>query len=293
MTIILVLGISCLITLILLSENGWSSVLSSSRNELVFENRNREYGAYQLRREYHVPLIWAMVIALSFLFTGIVAAGKFTSREPVVKTEFRDLEKVLIDITPPVTTFVIPPAATEQMLRDDPAPAASAPDDILRTVAVVTDPVITLPSVITPPTPGAGLGTGPVTPGLPAGGGGTGPSTGSLIGGGDNDKTFDYAEIMPLYPGGEEQLYRDLMSMVKYPESARQKNSQGMVMLSFVVERDGSITDVKALREVKGAPELTSAATRALVKLKPFEPAMVNGNKVRCRMAIPVQFSLQ
>jgi protein TonB len=102
-----------------------------------------------------------------------------------------------------------------------------------------------------------------------------------------------YAEEMPLYPGGEGAMYSDIYNSITYPEMEKELNIQGKVYVDFVVEKDGSVTEVAAVREVKGGPNLSKEAVKAVKKLKKFTPAKMNGKPVRLRMTIPIQFTLK
>jgi TonB family protein len=69
---------------------------------------------------------------------------------------------------------------------------------------------------------------------------------------------------------------------------------QGVVYISFTVEKDGSITNIQAVEEVSGAPEFTSEAIRVISLFPRFSPAKKkDGNTVRCKLTVPVRFSLQ
>jgi protein TonB len=107
------------------------------------------------------------------------------------------------------------------------------------------------------------------------------------------EEVVAYAEQMPTYPGGEEAMRADLAKAITYPEMEKENNVQGTVYVSFIVEKDGAINDVKVMREVNGGPNLTKEAVKAVNKLKKWEPGKMNGKSVRVRMNIPVKFVLR
>jgi protein TonB len=107
------------------------------------------------------------------------------------------------------------------------------------------------------------------------------------------DQVFESAEEFPIYPGGEAQMQRDIRDNVQYPEMEKENNIQGKVFVQLVVEKDGSVNDVKVLKGVPGGPNLNTAAEKAIKKLKKFTPAKMNGRPVRLKMVIPVNFTLK
>ncbi|MDN4754339.1 energy transducer TonB [Porphyromonadaceae bacterium W3.11] len=105
------------------------------------------------------------------------------------------------------------------------------------------------------------------------------------------DHVFEYLEEMPEFPGGMTALMKWLNKNMKYPAIAQENNIQGRVMVSFIVEKDGSVTDVKVARGVD--PNLDKAAVEVVKKLPKWKPGMQTGKPVRCRYALPVTFKLQ
>lgn len=105
------------------------------------------------------------------------------------------------------------------------------------------------------------------------------------------NKVFDVVEQMPSFPGGNEALMKFLQENVKYPVVAQENGVQGRVVVSFVVERDGSITDVKVVRSVD--PSLDKEATRVVKSMPRWIPGKQNGAAVRVKYNVPVSFRLQ
>lgn len=98
-------------------------------------------------------------------------------------------------------------------------------------------------------------------------------------------------EVMPQFPGGEEALFRFLRNNIRYPAAAREAGISGTVFLTFVVERDGSITDVEVLRGVGGG--CSEEAVRVVKIMPVWNPGMQFGRFVRVRFTMPVKFVLQ
>ena len=104
-------------------------------------------------------------------------------------------------------------------------------------------------------------------------------------------KVFDVVEQMPSFPGGNGALLEYLATHVKYPVVAQENGVQGRVIVSFVVERDGSITDVRVVRSVD--PSLDREAARVVSSMPRWTPGKQNGSAVRVKYNVPVMFKLQ
>ena len=106
-----------------------------------------------------------------------------------------------------------------------------------------------------------------------------------------SNKVFDIVEEMPHFPGGAAALQAFLSSNTKYPVVAQENGVQGRVIVSFVVERDGSITDVRVVRSVD--PSLDREASRVVRSMPRWSPGKQNGSAVRVKYTVPVVFRLQ
>jgi protein TonB len=107
----------------------------------------------------------------------------------------------------------------------------------------------------------------------------------------EESKVFDVVEQMPSFPGGNGALLEYLATHVKYPVVAQENGVQGRVIVSFVVERDGSITDVRVVRSVD--PSLDREAARVVSSMPRWTPGKQNGSAVRVKYNVPVMFKLQ
>lgn len=105
------------------------------------------------------------------------------------------------------------------------------------------------------------------------------------------NKVFEVVEQMPSFPGGPSALTKYLSENIKYPVVAQENGVQGRVVVSFVVERDGSITDVKVARSVD--PSLDREAMRVVRSMPHWIPGKQNGSAVRVKYNVPVSFRLQ
>jgi protein TonB len=106
----------------------------------------------------------------------------------------------------------------------------------------------------------------------------------------DVNKIYESVETEPAFPGGIDKFYAFLGRAVKYPSVDRENNVSGKVFVSFVVERDGTLTDIKALRGP--SQTLQDEAVRALKTSPRWSPGVQNGRKVRVQYTVPVNFTL-
>ncbi len=107
-----------------------------------------------------------------------------------------------------------------------------------------------------------------------------------------DDKIFTAVEYPATYPGGIDALTKDLYRNVKYPTEARSNHIEGKVFVNFVVEKDGSITNIKVIRGKELGGGLAEAAVEAVSQLKRFLPGSQNGKPIRQFFSMPVTFNL-
>lgn len=107
----------------------------------------------------------------------------------------------------------------------------------------------------------------------------------------DSSPIFVVVEKMPRFPGGDKALMNYLANNVHYPEKAKKQGTQGTVYLHFVINKDGSVSDVKVLRGV--SPELDAEAVRVVKAMPKWIPGEQKGQKVRVAFNLPIKFSLK
>ena len=105
------------------------------------------------------------------------------------------------------------------------------------------------------------------------------------------DEVFTAVEQMPEFPGGQQKLMQWLSSNLRYPDIAQQNGVQGRVIVKFVVEKDGSITGVEVAKGVD--KDLDAEAVRTVKRMPKWQPGKNNGQAVRTAFTLPVQFKLQ
>jgi len=107
----------------------------------------------------------------------------------------------------------------------------------------------------------------------------------------EETEVYDVAEQMPAFKGGNTALHKWLESNIEYPASAKKDGKEGNVILSFVVECDGTISNVQVVKSLD--PALDKEAVRVLGNMPKWTPGMNNGKVVRVKFMLPVKFRLQ
>ena len=105
------------------------------------------------------------------------------------------------------------------------------------------------------------------------------------------EEPFNVVEDMPAFPGGMEAMSQFISSNIKYPADAKKQKVDGRVLVKFVVEKDGSITEVKVIKPA--FPSLDAEAIRVVKAMPKWKPGYQNGQAVRVQFAMPINFSLK
>ncbi|MFW6019504.1 MAG: energy transducer TonB [Bacteroidales bacterium] len=107
----------------------------------------------------------------------------------------------------------------------------------------------------------------------------------------EEEEVFSVVEEQPSFPGGEEARMKYLQENIEYPQMARESGIEGTVYVTFVVEPDGSVTDVRVLRGIGGGCD--EEAVRVVRNMPKWEPGKQRGKKVRVQFNMPIRFQLQ
>ena len=260
----------------------WDSCLDSGRNELLFENRNRQFGAYVIRRDYSKNLLFAFLVTCCMM-GGLIMYIYIVplSNVPAAIKEIPDDPYKFID-------YVIPPVDPVTDFKQPESSGKPVTDELVNPVVVKQD----YHEVIVPAPTGTAANQNTVLPGTDPGPetGIENPATGipNTI---SNPAPRKYVENMPIFPGGEEALVKYLSSRIRYPEDARRKKIQGTVYLSFVVDAAGKVSQVKILHGI--FPDCDEVAVKAVSTMPDWTPGNQNGQNVSVEMNLPVNFTLR
>lgn len=227
----------------------------------------------ELQGQKSTNMLIGYVLSLALMFV----AFEYTQREVKVVEEgkiydFR-MEEDMIPITHQEEMMAPPPAAAPTVMEviNEVEDDTELPEEEIQTTEEVNQAITTV------------VGTGAPTAVV------SGP-VGPVVENDDDDRIFETVEDNAQFPGGDEACMKWLQDHIKYPQICIEQNVQGRVQVSFVVNRDGSIVDVKVLRSPD--PNLSKEAERVVKMMPKWKPAKQNNKTVRSRFNLPVNFRL-
>ena len=250
-------------------------------DEIVFEKRNKMYGAYILRKMYNKQLNKALLFSIGILMAGLAypIVLSYNAHNSLINV-WTDPGVVVITNDPPRPDAVIPPP---------PPPISEVPKRIVFTTPEVVPGEIPdddgfLNQDILNQTTGNDPVTIMVEPAI--------VKQADVIEEPDAKKeTFIIAEEMPSYPGGDADRQKFLADAIQYPQQALETGIQGTVYVQFVVDSKGNITDAKIMRGIGGGCD--EEALRVVKMMPPWHPGKQNGIAVRVLYTMSVSFKLQ
>lgn len=258
-------------------------------DDIVFEHRNKSYGAYALRRHYDTRIISGFVLSL-VLFFGIPVYLHFSAVDSVSGITDDGIRTLS---NPDVIYEFTKPPSKPQSKAEAPADAAKKNDPELPP-QVGKDPEPQITRIDSANTNSNQQGNGDNTIGKTIGGGNSGgggdgvDSTGGTGSGGSG--AVDIAEVMPEFPGGEAALFQFLKRKLRYPRGSVEHNREATVYVSFVVYPDGSIGDVESIQPVGYG--FDEEVIRVVALMPRWKPGKVGGRNVAVRYKLPVKFRL-
>lgn len=264
---------------------------------LVFENRNQSYGAYVLRKESGNYLLKALFLAVLMLSSLIIFSSFSWEKEVVESTPEKENPNVLyvtdVEIAPkpkleqPKAEQSQKPAQEIQDLKSVNISGAIKPSNSLDAKELPDIKTIETSIISNIDQSGkdaqAGLNTN------------SGDKTGNATGTGNGEdnngiENIGTVEIMPEFVGGVEAWAKFLGKNLRYPSQARDEGVQGRVTISFVVEKNGELSNIKVLKGIGfGCDE---EAKRVIAKSPFWKPGIQNGRAVRVSYVMPIVFRL-
>lgn len=270
-----------------------SDPVALTYDEIIFLARNRAYGAFDLRRHYRPTLLRALGLGIGLFLAGLSAPALYArffptdpfSTSPVmVETELMKLDEPPAE--PPVPLPPVEQAPAVNTVRNLPPVVMPEADVIETTLPPTTDQLRDATSG-----PVTAEGTGDVE--LIAPPEASTPTVGekAVEVAPKTDEVFVAVEQQPQFPGGIEALRAFLNRSLTYPRSAASAGVSGRVFVSFVVNTDGSLTDVEVLKGIGfGCDE---EARRVIQKMPRWKPGRQSGRAVRVRYNLPIAFTLE
>ena len=259
--------------------------------DVVFDQKNKSYGAYAMRRESSANTARALFIAgslfiLLFLSPKIIHLIKGNETvEDIADTV------TVVNVQPPpaVNPETPPPAAVE------PPPAKQKQIKFPPPIVVVDDKVIATDPVqisdLVEANPGQktieGMDDGTL---VVISNPGEGPKNAKAVEDNNVYGVFEALELQPTFPGGMDKFYKYLSKAIRYPSMAQEQGVQGKVFLSFIIEKNGTLTDIKVVKTLGAGTD--EEAVRVLKGSPKWMPGIQNGKEVRVKYNIPISFSL-
>jgi len=269
--------------------------------DLIFEGKNKEYGAYELRKasakRHNRAMLVILIVLLAIALLGLLAN---TVLQQVEARPEDQIEQTLIDYSADEQEEDEP--EEEQQRVEEQQPEA-LPEEILNTVKATELQITRDEEVVEEIKSQDEL-----------------KETDTAVGTTDFDKgtddlnvvrehkeeiiveekkpepvednkVFDVVEQKPQFPGGEAALLKYVSEHIRYPAMAQENNIQGRVIVQFVVTKTGNVGEVKVVRGKD--PDLDKEAVRVVKSLPKFVPGKMNGHAVNVWYTLPIQFKLQ
>jgi protein TonB len=249
-------------------------------DDLLFETRNKDYGAYQLRKRYNSVVIAGIIFASLIFSTAVIVPFFITPRNGRVLSGGLNYVQVQMEnLEPPLEDLVIPPS---------PPPEAARIQEVLKYVPpVVVDSV--LPLEPTQPTTDEVLAQS-TTDQTEVTAQGTGDDLLSGQDGSGTDEPFFVVEVMPSFKGGDINKFREWVTKrTNYPQIAIDNKIQGRVFLTFIVETDGTVSNVTIVKGVD--PIIDIEAVKTIQSSPKWSPGLQRGQPVRVRYSMGLIFA--
>jgi len=248
-------------------------------DDIVFEDRNKEYGAYRLRKRYNRNVTIALLIGILILATAVITPylnakasenkSKRAERQVQIKMEKLDQPNEQApppppppppptDVVqqqkyvPPVVVDSIRPEDVKQLMTADQAQTEVKNTEVVEAAQAVKEEVQEAEAEPEP---------------------------------------FVVVEEMPMFPGGDAELLKYIGEHTQYPEIAKENNIQGKVIVRFCVTPKGGVSQVSVLKGVD--PELDKEAIRVVNTLPTFKPGKQGGKPVPVWYMVPISFTLK
>ena len=250
-----------------------------SFNDIVFEARNKEYGAYVLRANYSRNIMLALMAGVFIMASATIVPylkfravdSRLTQEDRLVEIRLENLDQPVEQVTPPPE----PPAAQEILQQAKYVPPlvvdSVRPEDEIQLMTADQAQIEVQDSEVIEEI----------------------VQVAEEVGGTEEEEAepFYVVEEMPMFPGGDAEIQRYIGANVVYPEVAKENNIQGRVIMKFCVTPAGGVDQISVLKGVD--PELDAEVIRVLKTLPKFKPGKQGGKPVPVWYTIPINFKLQ
>ena len=243
-------------------------------DDIVFENRNQEYGAYQIRKKYNRVVLISLLIGIFIIGTVVIvpyirasnqARQKARDANEVIAEMANDLQKEEAPPPPPppseqqTVVKYVPPVIVDSVKVEDQSKLMISDEQVSTTVDKAVVEVVEQKQ--------------------------------EEVQEKEEQQVFVVVEEMPEFPGGELALRTYIAKAIVYPTVAQENGIQGKVFVTFVVNKDGSVSNAKIARGVDAS--LDAEALRVVSTLPKWKPGKQRGVPVRVSYTVPISFKLQ
>jgi protein TonB len=253
-----------------------------SFDDLLFESRNKEYGAYQLRKKYNSVLITGILISSLIGCLAVIIpfmAEPKTDHILVGGGRFVQVEMEVLE--PPKEEIYVPPAPPPPESTPSQEIVKYVPPEVVDSIIPVENTIVSTDEYL------AHSGDNQ----LEVQGNSVGEDLLTGEGGTEGGEAFLLVEVMPSFKGGDLNKFREwIYKRANYPQAAVDSKIHGTVFLTFVVEKDGSVSNVTILKPVH--PLIDSAAVKTISESPKWSPGLQRGEPVRVRFQIALNFIL-
>lgn len=279
-----------------MSDKSW---LKNTIDDLVFENRNKSYGAFFLRRIYDKNMTKGMLVGMLAFLLLIFSPAIYAKYKEFIESRQNDdlmMKEVTLAEPPPIDPNkpepppppkidpppikdqikFVPPVVKkdEEVVDEEPPPTVEEIKD--KEISIKTeegkddgvDASLVEPVKEEAPPPPPVIEEDP-----------------------DDKKVFDFVQQKPEFPDGEAALLKYLNSNIKYPAIARENSITGRVIVKFVVTKTGEIQNVSLVRGIGGGCD--EEALRVVKSMPPWKPGKHNGKAVNVTFTLPITFKLE
>lgn len=267
--------------------------LTAQLDDIIFESRNKAYGAYALRQGYGKRIKRGIIVGLSFfallvsspLIADHIVPNKTKLDDKVIEMTTLPLEDIKKPVVPPpppppppppvkqiATIRFSPPIVTEEAETEPPMPKI---EDITVNVGTETkkgENVETFVNIVTTPTPP------PI-------------DEPREVVKKEEETTFIIVEQMPEFKDGEKAMFRFLADNYKIPALARENGIEGTIYVAFVINKDGEVRDVTIKRGISGG--CNEEAVRVVSMMPKWKPGRQNGKAVNVAFTLPIKVRLE
>lgn len=271
-------------------------ILNSEYLDILYAGRNKEYGGYLLRKKYNKRALFSAAIAAGIACL-IILISLYEPAEEVI-------EEIPFDVG--VTELINPPPPLDPEMPPPPPPSVNVPPPVKPQIKF-TPPVVAPNELVREedlpdqPKPEDNVAVGKITlegstsphaidPNLAttSGHGERGQATQPAV---QEEVIHRVVEQMPEFPGGERALQRYLQNNIVYPQEARRNAIEGTVYVEFLVDTDGTVKNVKVVREPGGGTG--REAMRVVSQMPKWKPGRQNNQNVKVLYSMPVNFTLR